>query len=202
MFRTAQVIILAVIAFFVFAFLTRPLFVDIRAVQKELDSYKTAVAQASEFNQLLSRIVSEQSNISPLNRDRLNALLPTTLDPVTSLVDIQALASVHGMVVASAATASSEGNGASIEKVVSPIGVAGVNAEKVSLEILGTYDQFKAFLIDLEQSLPLVEVGSVNFKVADGDLTKYTMELYLPEWDPNTLSGTEVFDPGTGGEAL
>lgn len=194
MFRTAQVIILAVIAVFVLAFLTRPLFLDIRGIQGDVSEYKEAVAQAEEFNELLAATIARQDSINASERDRLNALLSSDVDPVKSLVDIEALANVHGLAFETAGVTGSEERDSG-DVLVSPIGVSGVYAEQISIDLLGTYEQFKAFLADLERSVPLVEVGDITFELAEGDLTRYTLGLFLPEWAPGTVTEASLAAP-------
>lgn len=187
MFRTAQIIILGVIALFVLFFVTRPLLADIRVVQEEASNYRTAVEKATEFNQLLQQTKARQESISALERDRLNALLPNEVNLVRTLVNIEALANANGMVVESASAAQGEAEGADATQLATPLfGVSGVSSEEVTVEVLGVYSQFTTFLAELEQSVPLIEINTLSFELTEGDLTRYALTLYLPKWSPET----------------
>jgi hypothetical protein len=56
----------------------------------------------------------------------------------------------------------------------------------ISFSVLGSYDQFKAFLKDMERSLQLMDVQTLTFSTSATDLTEYKLEIQLYGLSPVT----------------
>lgn len=69
----------------------RPMFGQIAATQAEVTRYQTAVAQAGEINSVLQGLVAEEQRLAGSELQRLETYLPTEIDPVVVMRDIEAM---------------------------------------------------------------------------------------------------------------
>lgn len=198
------------VAFLVYVFFLSPFLDELRAVEAEVAAYEGAVMQAATFNTLLNQLDSKQASLSALEREQLDLLVPAQFDEVRTLVDLERLARVHGLIFsnvtaglaevpATAESRSSRGGGRGLDQ--SGEYASGGNRQlaswiehrNIAIAVTGTYEQFRSFLRDLEQSLVLIEVEGLTFSrptaLTEGetDFMTYQLTLRLSRLNPDAL---------------
>jgi hypothetical protein len=102
-----QLIILGLSIGLVF-FYIQPKLAEIQELQAEADEYATAVARATEFNQLLNQLLNQINTLSRQNIENLEQFLPQRVDTVAVGRDIQAIALRSNMILTSLTNSETE----------------------------------------------------------------------------------------------
>jgi hypothetical protein len=178
MFKTLTPLLSIVTAVVVFFFFTKPMYEKVRVLQDDKAQYERAVQTAADSNRLLQELLQKRNSFSAQELERLEKLVPDSIDRVRLLVDLEAMSRNHRMLFGNVLVEESSVEG---EDLVSVEGGGEVTYEEdfvssdVSFGLIGTYENFRAFLKDLERSLVLAEVVGLEFSALDGDLQQYDM---------------------------
>jgi Tfp pilus assembly protein PilO len=144
-----------------FLLYTKPTYDSVEGLRDENESYDLALEKAAELQRLKQSLLSRYNAFNPQDIERLHKLLPDHVDNVRLILDLDSLASKHGLalqnVVVSQPGTTNEGRG-------NVIGPSQRTYESLTFEFgtVGTYERFKIFLLDLEQSLRIVDVVSLS----------------------------------------
>lgn len=169
MVKTTLSLVGLVVAGAVFFLYTQPSFEDIRAFEARISGYNEALERATELQQLKQSLLSRYNAFDPSNIERLRKLLPDHVDNVRLVLDLDNLAARHGMalqnVVISDPTDSDIASGT--------ISASGRSRQKYDSLVLrfntqGTYENFVAFLGELESSLRLVDLVELELDRLSG----------------------------------
>lgn len=197
MFKALIPIIGILVAVGLFFTYIQPTFKDIKAIQDEAAQYAQATAKAAELQQRINELKQQQSSISLVNLERLEALLPHRVDEVSVLIDIDALATLHNLTlgdieVGAQQNGSEEGRERSVNtQGENPLNEGPLNAQitdaarnqystlDISFSVSGSYNDFRAFLQDIERSLVLMEVAKITFSRSESEETTDTMQFML-----------------------
>lgn len=178
------------IAIVLFIFVSQPQFATISTLNQEISAYKDTTKRYQEFNAELSALMSTKNNIRISDRERIDTMIPTSIDNTRLLVDIEAMAKRNSLLFGNI-TIETGANNFDIKK--SNENVSDTQASNhstlvtndISFEVIGTYEQFKSFLSEIESSLTLMEVIKISLKAQNGTFQKYaiTVQTYAL---PNT----------------
>lgn len=180
MFRTITPVFSIIIALVIFFFFAKPMFGEIKVIQGETAQYEAAAGKAGELNAALSALVAKKRAYSTADVERLDALVPPSINEVTILADLSAIARSHNMLFgnidvghAEKSTTPSSGSVEMTQKVAYTDFVT----SDIEFALIGSYDQFKAFLADVEKSLVMLEVTNITFTASEGDLQQYAVKV-------------------------
>ena len=170
-------IVLAILAVATyFAFIT-PWWAEVNSLKADIKVAEGAIAKGNELKELVQNITEKVGAVSPDNQSRLQAILPTQIDDILFLNDINALAGNRGLQaknlslsadtsMVSAAIPTPEADGATKGPQTK---IAASQKEKmVSFSVTAKYPAFISFLRDLERSLVLYETKSITFSEKGG----------------------------------
>lgn len=198
MFKLLTPIIGIVVALGLFFTYVQPTFQDVKAVQNETMQYAEAVNRASELQQRIAELRSQQSAIALSDLERLEAFLPDRINEVALLIDLDALATNSNLSLSeisvekpeeedSDAAAQALPTDAETDSSFEPVPEFGNTPNSalsgqyttldISFTVTGTYNDFREFLSNLEQSLVLMEVVKINFSDTEGDLVPFDLTI-------------------------
>jgi phosphate/sulfate permease len=186
MIRTLTPIFSVIIALMVFLFVTKPIFGGIQVIQDDTEKYSTAVEQATKLNNKLTSFITQMNGFSTIEKERLNALVPSEIDEVKVLADLKDLTQKHNMLLGNVHVTEEQHSADTTETAISSQNVtySDLVSTDVSFSLIGTYTQFKEVLREIEKSLVIMEVVGVSFRAGSGDLMQFetTVRLYaLPD---------------------
>jgi len=200
-------IVLAILAVATyFAFIT-PWWAEVNSLKADIKVAEGAITKGNELKELVQNITEKVGAVSPDNQSRLQAILPTQIDDILFLNDINALAGNRGLQaknlslsadtsMVSAAIPDPEVGGATKG---SQTRMAVPQKEKmVSFSVTAKYPAFISFLRDLERSLVLYETKSITFsEKGEGNAVAATVknttgkgEAVAPEGDDYSVKFT------------
>jgi acetolactate synthase small subunit len=152
------------------------MFAEVKLLQNEVDKYVEVIETATERNDELKQKYTEMTDHEKPKVERLNTLVPSSIDEIKILTDLAEMAGRHNMLFGNVSVSNNE-----IEKKddTDAFAVAFKDLESTDLQfsLIGTYEQFKAFLGEVESSLVLLEVNGVAFTSGEGLFQQYELSV-------------------------
>ncbi len=161
--RNLTSIIFVIAALALFGLFINPRYAGIRELRAEAQTFDNALERSKELIGIRDALLSKYNAFPSENIARLNTMLPNSIDTVRLIIDINTLATKYGMSLGSiniGVPDEAEGNTNALGPSGKEFGVL-----SLSFNVSTSYDRFRAFLADLEQSLRLIDVTSVDFTV-------------------------------------
>ncbi|OHA94109.1 MAG: hypothetical protein A3E02_01220 [Candidatus Zambryskibacteria bacterium RIFCSPHIGHO2_12_FULL_38_34] len=154
-----------------------PSFGDLNSLLDKKQEYANALNTISNIEDKKNELLTEFNNISEAKKTDINIVLPSSLDFVRLISQIDTVAASHGISI----------DKISSKNVDSPVGTSIENPEPqnpynssiIGFSFVTSYDNFKAFLSDLEKSLRILDVKSTRIETQD----KNGLYLYDVEFE-------------------
>lgn len=169
-------IIVFIISFaLVFGFVG-PGYATVQSLLKEKSAYDDTLTKSKELRDIRTKLTDIYNTFPVDNIDRLNKMIPDNIDNVQLVMDLNSIASKHGMIIRNVVV----NTGPETDEVKKKL--IGNSSEKygsVTLDFSVTtpYESFKAFLADLRDSLRLVDVVSIDFSAEEINLYKFDLSI-------------------------
>lgn len=149
---------------------TQPTFEGVQALEAQIGQYNQALEKAAELQALKQSLLSRYNAFNPSDVDRLHKLLPDHVDNVRLVLDLDNLASRHGMTIQNVTL--SNPTATDDKGAIGAIGSGRQKFNSLTLKFAtrGTYANFKGFIEDLERSLRIVDLVSLSLQEADNQV--------------------------------
>jgi Tfp pilus assembly protein PilO len=160
-----------------FVFYTNSAFQDIKTLSAERASYDEALTKAQQLRELRDKLLKTRASFSADDVAKLAHVLPDNVDNIRLIIDINNIATRHNVVLSDVQlgdTTKSVGQTSAL--AVGPTG-SPIGTVQVGFSVAAHYEDFLAFLQDLEHSLRIVDVDKLSLKTGVGDLDIYTFEI-------------------------
>jgi len=164
-------IFIGIAIFLIFGYV-KPTFDNAEAIKLNTAQYDKALSKAREIQELKRSLLSRYNLFAGSNLGKLEKLLPNNVDNVRLVLDIDGIASARGIRISSVktqkdtdtATDAQTGGGVGFNSAAK----AAQPYKTLILEFntITTYADFKLFLQDLEHSLRLVDLVSLDVSPA------------------------------------
>ncbi len=169
-------IIFVVAAVAAFMSYTNPTYQHIKELQVQYNSYDEALTKAQELRTLRDDLLKQKDSFDKTNLDRLSRILPDNVDNIRLIIDISNIAGRHHLTLSNVdlgdlshskdTTAEGAAQSSDVGSLVVKFAVSSAD-----------YDNFLAFLQDLEHSLRLLDIQKINFITSSAGATTYTVEI-------------------------
>ena len=162
-------IIFIVIAIGLFFSYLRPAYDVLQAFQTQKDELDKTITESEDLLRMHNDILTKYENIDPTDHAKLKKILPDSIDVVRLIMDIDALSTKHNLTIDSfevpqirdiEQNARNRNTRRTAEEENNPVASA-----VLTIECVGEYQDFKAFLLDIEHSLSLLDVVGLEVKV-------------------------------------
>lgn len=149
----------------IFIFYTQPQYDDVQALRTEIAGYDEALSRAAELQRIRETLLSRFNAMNPQSVERLEKLLPDHVDNVRLVLNLDSLASRHGLALENVVIGNPSSQ-ASAQTVVGAIGAGRQKYDSLTLKFStsGTYTDFVQFLGALESDLRVVDVVSLSLE--------------------------------------
>ena len=189
-------IVITIIAFFV---VIDPLYKDITELKANVSTYNIALNNSTELQKTRDSLMNTYKNVKQDDKDRLNHMLPSTINNIGLILEIEKISNLHGMPIENIKFDTKNLQSAQSVNSGNNIVVAESNPEDslpygvfpMEFDVDGTYPTFLAFLDDLEHNLRLVDIRGISFKVP---VPQSTTSQGINSTDPNVYSYTLKVD--------
>jgi Tfp pilus assembly protein PilO len=162
----------AISGFFLY---TNPQYQNVKAQAASYQQIVEANSKASELRAERERLTSDRARISEQNVDKLGKTLPDGVENVGLIIDIDDIAGKYGMKIKNTKVNEVSARGPSAPAVGPDSTKYGVIS--LTFGVTTTYDNFLAFLRDLESSERLVDVTDVSFSSNRAELYDITITI-------------------------
>ncbi len=161
--KTLFALVCFALAGLVFFFYTKPAYATVGDLQAQIAQYQEALDKAAQLQALKQKLLTRFNSFAPDDVTRLQTFLPDHVDNIGLILDLDSLASHYGMALENVDVATAQ----SATAKQSAVGAIGPSAQKYDSLTLhfgtyGTYDNFRVFITDLEQSLRVVDLISLT----------------------------------------
>ncbi len=156
----------------------------LNSIQATNNQYQSAINNAKKLITLRDSVLNQYNAISDQDKARLDKIVPDNIDNIRLMIDISGIASRHGVTAANLTTsADSSASGASSAGASGSAASAsskGLSTVVVSFSVTTSYDNFIAFLQDIERSLRILDVTTLSLApTANGNYTYgVTLDTY------------------------
>jgi Tfp pilus assembly protein PilO len=167
-------VIFVIAAVGLFAAYTNPTYQDIKSLQQQNASYDAALSTVQGLISKLSTLSTQEDSMAPEDLSRLQQILPDNVDNIRLIIDINNIATRHNLPLSNVNLGDLRGSGtaAQAQQASGPVGTATISFAVAT----NSYDNFLAFVQDVEHSLRLV------------DITKLTLQAPTTVTSPVTYS--------------
>ncbi len=174
-------LILIVLAIGIYFTFTRTKMEELDSVKVVNAQYQQALDNSEKLIKVRDSVLATYNKISPDDQDRLERILPDNVDNVRLIIDVNGVASRHGLAIKNVKTITTK-------DAVEPLktanqAVAGLstantyNTVTLSFDINSNYQNFINFLQDLEASLRVIEISKITLKASDTGNYDYGVEI-------------------------
>lgn len=150
----------------------------LKLAEDKVASYDDALSSAKELHELELALADRYKQFSVADLERLSKMIPNQVDNVRLIIDMDGIAKLHGMALRNVTVKANE---LGARTAASTLGLAsgnkGYSSTVLSFSVAGTYEQFRAFLADLEHSLRLVDVTGISFASNDKGTYDYVVDI-------------------------
>lgn len=137
-----------------------------------------ALAAASQYAAQQNQLAAARDAIDPSDLARLNLFLPSSVDNVGLILDLNALAARSGLALSNIDVAMSSPD-ENTSDALPTSGASPVGSVDLSLSAVGTYPALQAFLAGVERSQRLLDVRDLMVKGSETGVYNYQMSLRL-----------------------
>jgi biopolymer transport protein ExbD len=170
MFRNIIPIILIGIAIAGFFMFTNPMYTEFVDIKSQMASYDEALSNSKMLENERDKLTKIFNSIDTVNLEKLQKLLPDSVDNIRLILEIEKLALPYGMILKDVKYATD----VTKAKDNAQGGLQAKKSEKnygawdLEFSTEGTYLNFISFLKDLENNLRIVDVVSIDFSSDTG----------------------------------
>jgi Tfp pilus assembly protein PilO len=192
--RNATAIILIVLGIGIYFTVTRGLLATDSNIRTVNDQYVAAIASAEQLISIRDQARDQYNSISPDDRARLDKMIPSTVDNIRLIIDLNTLALKHGFslrnVTADVPSASTDSSGSTPVQsvpVASPsssgdsatvsLSTPTLDTVNVSFGFTTTFDQFMSFLNDIQADLRIMDINHMSVTANDDGTYSVTLNL-------------------------
>ncbi len=156
---------------------------DVLGMQKKISSYDKALGAAKDYTSRENNLIAQENQIPAQNLTRLATFLPDDVDNVQLILDLSNLASRSGVSLSGFSISrsdSSAGNSSGGQGLTSAVSSTNLtDSLDVTVNVTGSYNNFRNFLRQTEQSLRLLDVTNMTISSSGSGYTYgITFRLY------------------------
>jgi hypothetical protein len=159
----------------IFIFFINPEYDAIKALQVEIADYEKAFGKSNEVLKKRGELQAKYKQFTNADLESVKKLLPDHIDNVQLILDINGIARLpeHNMLISKIKIE---------EDKTGSVGQIGPDNKPyssilVSFKTKADYPKFISFIKSLEQSLRLVDITNLTFKVDPKNLTEYSVTI-------------------------
>lgn len=169
----SSILFLAISALLFFFFID-PMYGDVKELRTNVATYNAALSNSTDLQKTRDDLVGQYKEIKEADREKLSRLLPSTINNIELILEIEKIANLHGMPVGdikfdstNMVTNKDDSKKTDTTTVAesNPSDYLAYGIFPVDFTVEGKYDTFISFLKDLENNLRLVDIKSISFSV-------------------------------------
>lgn len=182
-FRTLIPIVLIIVSVLIGLFYIKPLYAEIMNARDKKAQIEDALKKIEDIDNVISGLRSDINSIPDTDMNKINAILPYTIDEVRYLDMVDSLADTYNLPITGLSITGldndTDGNSSALPSdIKNNAGVGGIDTIEIQFSVSATYDVFKEFLRAIEKSLVLFDVSSISLTSAQSGLDDNGEDTY------------------------
>ena len=151
---------------------TKPGFNEVRHLQKTAISFNEILGNSKQLQVTRDKMLSEYNSITPDDLKKLNKIIPSKMEAIKLIIEIESIAKNHGLLLKSIDVKEDK------KDKKASFGPRKKDFGKVSMimSVAGRYGSFVSFLEDLERNSSLIDVNKISFNSSDTDSYEFNIE--------------------------
>ena len=179
--RNITAIILIILSAGIYFTFTSTRLEELKTIQAVNDKYEQAIKNSEELIKVRDDVNQKYSSISIEDRERLNKLIPNTVDNIRLIIDVKDnIAAKHGLTLKGIKTSSPEATQAINDAVIDRGGQTSgppYGTVTLSFSVSTSYDKFLNFMRDLEASLRVMDISKLSITANSSDKGAYDFNV-------------------------
>lgn len=167
-------ILLIIAAIGLFVVYTNPTYQGTKALSAQVNAYNDALNKSQELRKVRDSLLSKRNTFSADDLQKLKEVLPDNVDNIRLIIDINNIASRHGLSLSGVNLG--EISGKSSKTVLAGSAGGPVGTVDVGFSVTTSYEGMLSFMGDLEHSMRLIDVEKLGF-AGGSDQTSYTIGI-------------------------
>ena len=172
--KNTTALILLLISIGLFYTVISPHYATVQTLSAQSSKYKDILASVSALTATRDDLSVKLANMPATEVAKLEKILPDNVDTVNLAMTFDSIASRYGISIKSVRTVEAKTDTGTSIVAASPVPYEKVT---VSFSFVSTYDNFRKFMSDIEQSLRIIDVKSVSFQSTDSGIYEYQVSV-------------------------
>ena len=173
--KTNSAIILLLLSIGLFYTFTNGQYQEVKRLRLLSSEYKNVLQNVSAIIELRDRLLVTYETFPKAEIERINKVLPDNIDIVKLALDLDGMASQHGISIKSVKAEVGAGVDASL--IVLPENAKVYEKATVSFDFVSNYENFTRLLTDIERSLRILDIKSISFLAGESGLYEYKISV-------------------------
>lgn len=145
---------------------------NIEKLMQERKKYTEALNNSNDLISVRNSLVEKSNMIPADNLERLKKLLPDHVDNARLIIDIDGIASKHGLNIRNLEIGNDVGGQGELGPDNNPYGTI-----TLKFNVIAPYDKFRTFVKDLEESLRIIDVVGISFNSTETGYYDYGVTI-------------------------
>ncbi len=170
-------IVLVASAIGLFVLFTNPQYQETKSLQAQVTAFDDALTKTQELRASRDKLLSKRNTFSAENIQKLERILPDNVDNIRFVIDINSIAARRNLTLKNVSLGTLSDSKA--QRGALAVGASGdpVGSAQISFSLAANYDDFLAFIQDLEHSLRLVDVETITLKSGLTGINEYDLSI-------------------------
>ncbi|MDB5254332.1 MAG: hypothetical protein JWL80_398 [Parcubacteria group bacterium] len=173
--KSSTAVILIVISAGIFYTFINPQYQEVKALREQSSNFQNILDNVAELSTKRDQLLVKYQTIPKTEVDSLAKVLPDHIDTVRLAMDFDSIAAKYGISIKRIEVIEDKQTNNNTIVQAAPRG--GYNSTTMSFNFVASYDSFRKFLHDIEQSLRIIDVKSVSFKTSDVGLYDFQVSI-------------------------
>jgi Tfp pilus assembly protein PilO len=153
-----------------------PTFQETQEVKTEEQELDRALANARRLQERRAELTTQFNSFTDEELEAIDTLVPDNIDNVKLIIELDALASRHGLAIQNINVVD-DSNQATNEELAL-VAEQEYGTIELDFTVTGPYERFVSFVEDVERSLRLIDVQSIAFQsIAQGANYQYSLRV-------------------------
>lgn len=146
---------------------------SVQSLRLEDGEYQKALNDTQKIREQRDSLQDRSNSFDPEEIKKLEQLLPNNVDNIKLVMDMNHIASIHGLILKNIKLDTAvKADPSKLGADNNPYGTVGL-----SFSVTASYDNFQNFLVDLEKSLRLVDIVDLSVSANDTGLYEFAVGL-------------------------
>ena len=197
--KNNSAIVLLLLSVGLFYAFTNAQYQDVKKLYALSSEYQNVLQNASRIMELRDQLFVNYEALPAAEVERINKVLPDSVDTVRLALDLDGIASRYGIAVKNIQTATETNVDTNL--IVLPETVGAYEKATISFSFVSNYENFMRLLADIEKSLRIMDVRSISFQTGESRLYDYQISIDTYWLKTDSISGESQVS-GVGNDLL